>query len=140
MRQAIFLALALWAAFYFIVEVLDFRLAAAIGFSATMLIAAVNSLTFLWLWYARTTPLALGMALSWAGQAAISAWWFATGMPGKGVWLDQDPLIFLFLSIYIVGGGIHIAVIQNSAGSTRTAAIWPLMAIVAIITGFYIGS
>ena len=137
MRQAIFFTLALWAVFFVIVEVLDFRLAAAIGFSATMLIAVVNALTFLWLWYVRATSLALGMALSWAGQAALSAWWYTTGMPG--VWLNHDPVIFLFLSLYIVGGGIHIAVIQNSLGSTRTAGIWPLIAAVAVAAGFYIG-
>ena len=139
MRQALLLALVLWAAFYFTVDVLDFRLALAIGFSATALIAAVNCVTFLWLWYVRATPLALGMALSWAGQTAISVWWFATGMPGKGSWFDQDPLIFLCLSIYMVGGLLHIAVIQNSAGSRRTAAIWPVMAVAAVAAGVVIG-
>ena len=69
------------------------------------------------------------MALSWPGQAAISTIWCVTGMPGKGAWLDQAWLIFFFLSLYIVGGGIHIAVIQNSAGSTRTAIVWPLIAV-----------
>ena len=139
MKQALLLALVFWAAFYFTVEVLNFRLAMAIGFSAMALIAAVNCVTFLWLWYVRATPLALGMALSWAGQTAMSIWWFATGMPGQGSWLHQDPLIFLFLSIYMVGGLLHIAVIQNSAGSTRTAAIWPAMAVVAVIAGVVIG-
>lgn len=139
MKQALLLALVLWAAFCLIVEVVDFRLAAAIGFSATTLIAAVNCVTFLWLWYVRATPLALGMALSWAGQSAISVWWFATGMPGEAMSMDHGPLIFLFLSVYMVGGLLHIAVIQNSTGSTRTAVIWPVIATIAIGAGIVIG-
>ena len=62
-----------------------------------------------------------------------------TGMPGKGAWLDQAGVVFFFLSMYIVGGGIHIAVIQNSAGSTRTAAVWPLIGFAAVALGVYIG-
>ena len=139
MRQAVLFALILWAAFQLVDQVLGFRLAAAIGFSATALIAAVNCVTFLWLWYARATPLALGMAMSWAGQTAISLWWFVTGMPGKALWLDQHPIVFLFLSIYMVGGLLHIAVIQNSAGSMRTAVIWPVIAVGAVAAGVYVG-
>lgn len=139
MRQALVLAFVLWGAFYFTVEVLNFRLAVAIGFSATVLIGAVNCVTFLWLWYVRATPLALGMALSWAGQTTISIWWFVVGMPGGVSSLGHDPLIFLFLSIYLVGGLLHIAVIQNSSGSNRTAAIWPAMAVVAVVAGVLIG-
>ena len=139
MKQALLLALALWAALCVVAQILDFRLAAAIGFSATALIAAVNCVTFLWLWYVRATPLALGMALSWAGQTAISVWWFATEMPVRNTWLSQDPLIFLFLSVYMVGGLLHIAVIQNSSGSARTVAIWPMIAVVAVAAGIFIG-
>ena len=139
MRQALLIALMLWAAFYVTVEVLDFRLAAAIGFAAVSLITAANCLTFLWLWYVRATPLALGMALSWAGQTALSLYWGATRMPASALWLDQDPLIFLFLSIYIVGGGLHISVIQHSAGSRQARLIWPVIAGIAIAAGVAIG-
>lgn len=140
MKQAILLTLALWAGFWLAAMTIDMRLAAAIGFAATLLIAAVNSVTFLWLWHVRATPLALGMAVSWAGQAALSALWCFTGMPDAGRWLDWAGPIFLFLSMYIVGGGLHIAVIQNSTGSMRTAAIWPVIALAAVALGVHLAS
>jgi hypothetical protein len=139
MKQALVIALLLWAAFYFTVEILDFRLASAIGFAATSMIAAANCLTFLWLWYVRATPLALGMALAWGGQAALSSWWFVTGMPGKAAWLNQHPLIFLFLSVYMVGGALHISIVQHSLGTVRTKLIWPVIAGLAIAAGVAVG-
>ena len=140
MRQALLLALALWVIFYVTAGILDIWVAATIGFAAMAAIAVVNCVTFLWLWYVRATPLALGMALSWAGQAAVSIWWLTEGMPGAPTWLDKGPLIFLCISIYMVGGLLHIVVIQNSAGSPRMAAIWPVLAVVAVGTGVLIGA
>jgi hypothetical protein len=140
MRQALLLALALWAVFYVTAGVLDLWLAATIGFSAMAAMTLVNCVTFLWLWYVRATPLALGMALGWGGQAGITIWWMVEGMPGAQTWLDKGPLIFLFISIYMVGGLLHIAVIQNSTGSARMAAVWPILAIVAVAAGVLIGA
>lgn len=140
MRQALLFAVALWAVLYVTAGLLDLWMAATIGFAAMTAIAAANCVTFLWLWYVRATPLALGMALSWAGQAAVSIWWLAEGMPGARGWLDKGPFIFLFISIYMVGGLLHIVVIQNSAGSSRIGAIWPVLAAVAVGAGAYIGA
>jgi hypothetical protein len=140
MRQALVIALLLWAAFYVTAELLSFRVSAAIGFAATTLIAAANCATFLWLWYVRATPLALGMALSWAGQAALSVWWFSTGMPGKALWIEQDPSVFLVVSIYIVGGALHIAVIQNSSGMRRAGLVWPAMIVASVAAGVAIAA
>lgn len=138
MKQALVIALLLWAAFHLTSELASFRVAAAIGFAATALIAVANCFTFLWLWYVRATPLALGMAFSWAGQAALSLWWFTTGMPGKVLWLGQDPTLFLFVSVYIVGGALHISVIQNSSGARRAGVIWPAMLVASIAAGLVI--
>ena len=42
-----------------------------IAYRAMTLMAAMISLTFLWLWARRATPLALGMSLSWAGASSV---------------------------------------------------------------------
>jgi hypothetical protein len=140
MRQALIIAILLSAAFLLTAELLSFRVSAAIGFAATTLIAAANCLTFLWLWYVRATPLALGMALSWAGQAALSVWWFTTGMPGKALWIEQDPTMFLVVSVYIVGGALHISVVQNSTGVRRAGLVWPAMIVASVAAGVVIAA
>ena len=100
----------------------------------TTVIAATNALTFLWLWWARTTPLALGMAFSWLGQACLSIWWYVGGVAGAEGWiLEADTaLLFFFLSLYIVGGGLHIAVMQRSMELARRIMIWPVIAAFAV--------
>lgn len=135
MRQALLIALVLWASFMLASALVDYRTAVGIGFAATTLISATNCGTFLWLWYVRATPLALGMSLSWAGQAALSVWWLLTGMPGKTSWLERDPSVFLILSVFMVGGGLHIVVIQNSTGMARSVVLWPAIVVAAIAAG-----
>lgn len=138
MKQALILVLLLWGAFCLTVEALSFDLAAAIGFSAITMIAFVNCVTFLWLWYVRATPLALGMALSWAGQAAITVWWFISVAPEDFSIFRRGALLLLLLSFYIVGGGLHILVIQHSSESVRSQAILPAIAVIAIIAGLIV--
>ena len=137
MKQALGFAAALTAVFLVIDLLAGFRTAAWVGFAAMLTIAAVNSATFLWLWYVRATPLALGMALSWAGQAAITAWWLLGGMPGRPDWVALPEVIFVFLALYIVGGGLHVSVIQRSSESRATALVWPAIALVSVAAGVY---
>ena len=47
-----------------------------LAYGALTLMAAMISLTFLWLWARRATPLALGMSFSWAGAASVLGWWW----------------------------------------------------------------
>lgn len=56
--------------------------------------------SFLWLWYVRATPLALGMVLSWTG-ASVLLWGFA----GRGEWA------LMALSVYLTGAAMHLRVI-----------------------------
>lgn len=130
MRQALLLTAALTAAFLLVESALGPHLAAQLGFGAITVIAAVNAGTFLWLFWARTTPLALGMAFSWFGQAALSIWLFANGIPANVTWTSalDSAAVLLFLSCYIVGGALHIAVMQRSMELARSIMIWPILA------------
>ena len=56
--------------------VLGYEVTYQIAYGSFTLVAAIISLTFLWLWYARATPLASGMALGWAGASSVMGWWW----------------------------------------------------------------
>jgi hypothetical protein len=103
---------------------------AAIGFSAMVVIAAVNALTFLWLWYVRATPLALGMALSWSGQAGLSFWWELRSAPSFMALHGNEVALFVLISLYVVGGGLHIAVVQRSMEIGRQVLLWPAITVI----------
>ena len=47
-----------------------------IGYGAITLMGLMISLTFLWLYVVRATPLALGMAYSWSGASLVLGWWW----------------------------------------------------------------
>ena len=135
MRQAFVFSALLLIVFLIIDQTLGFPLAMSIGFAATLAIAACNSITFLWLWYVRATPLALGMALNWIGQAAITLWWFTGGLHQRLDWLPQSEAIFSCLAIYLVGGAFHVTVIQRSIETRATRLVWPLIIGFAVIVG-----
>ena len=129
MKQALLLTAGLSAAFLVVKEVANLEFAVALGFGATIAVVATNAVTFLWLWHVRATPLALGMALSWIGQAALSIWWYTSGAVDVGAWITDvhSAMLFLMLSVYIVGGSLHIAVMRRSMELGRTATILPVV-------------
>ena len=134
MKQALLLTAALCAAFLVVEFAAGLDFAVALGFGATIVVVATNALTFLWLWWVRATPLALGMALSWLSQAALSVWWYTSGSVDVAAWVRNiDGLaLFAMLSIYIVGGSLHIAVMRRSMDLSRTAMILPVLGAVAV--------
>ena len=101
-----------------------------IAYGALTLMAAMISLTFLWLWGRRATPLALGMSLSWAGTASVLGWWWIFNLIGKPNTMVESGALFLFLSFYFAGAILHFAVIQRSFGAA--GHFFPIPAILAI--------
>ncbi len=133
MKQALTIVAVLLAAFLLVEKLAGFDFAALLGLSAMAVIAAINALTFLWLWYVRATPLALGMALSWAGQAGISVWWELSDVPGVLAIQGGGAALFGMVSLYVVGGALHIAVVQRSMEVGFGIVIWPVIGSVAIV-------
>jgi hypothetical protein len=132
MKQALAIVVLLTLVFLLLDVFVGFGPAAEIGFSAMIVIAAVNALTFLWLWYVRATPLALGMALSWAGQAGLSLWWQTRSGPSFLAQHGSEAALFALISLYVVGGGLHIAVVLHSMEIARRALIWPALGAVGV--------
>lgn len=120
MRQALWLIWAAAAALAAALAGFGAAATAAAGFGGVAAMAALISGTFLWLWWVRATPLALGMALSWAGSALVSASLAAT--PGAA----GPPLAAL--PLLAAGATLHFAVMRTSMGLGRAAAWVPAAA------------
>ena len=112
MREAVLLILGGLVAF----GAAETRLGADQATLATMRAAAGLAVplggAFVWLWLERATPLALGLALAWAGSGALLADWPSEG-PGRGA--------HLFAALYLAGAVVHLRVV---AGVTP----WPVPA------------
>ncbi len=132
MIRALCLLIAVAALF----SALNYRLGYAatyeLGYGAFTLMAAMISLTFLWLWAARATPLALGMAFSWAGAASVMGWWWVYNLLNRPDMMTENEVLLVFLSLYFVGAILHFAVIQRSFGRQSAFFIAPVFLSVAI--------
>ena len=118
MRQALWLLGAVAVAVAAAVAAMGQAATAAMGYAAVAAMAAMIAGTFLWLWWVRATPLALGMALSWAGVAVV-AFHLAGGAP--------DALPHVALPLLAAGATLHFAVMRRSMGLHPAAAAVPAM-------------
>lgn len=103
-----------------------------VGYGALTLMAALISVTLLWLWLKRATPLALGMSFGWAGAAGVLGWWLTFDMFGRPDWMRGSPGLFIFISMYVVGAILHFDVIGRSLGVGRQLVVLPLGAAVLL--------
>lgn len=101
-----------------------------ISYGAFTLMAAMVSLTFLWLWFQRSTPLAVGMAFGWAGAASVMGWWWIFNLLERPVPMVENAMLFVCLSVYFVGAVMHFAVIGRSLGVAR--GLWAVPVALAI--------
>lgn len=132
MKQAMLLALAVAAGLYGVGLWAGYQTAFVVGYGALTLMAAMIALTFLWLWQARATPLALGMAFSWAGAACLlGAWWVYNSLRAPEAMYGNEA-VFGFLALYFVGAILHFAVVQRSMGLPAGAFAVPVAGALAV--------
>ncbi len=134
MKHAFLLFAAVWLAFTAVDAALGHQAAQALGFGAITLMSGLISLTFLWLWSERATPLALGMSFSWAGTASLMGWWWVFGVLGRPAWMAAHPALFLFLSLHVVGTVLHLAVMRRSMDLGRAAVVVPIAVAAVLLT------
>lgn len=118
-------------AFLVLNEAFGYRTSYQIGYGAFTLMAAMISLTFLWLWARRATPLAMGMSFGWAGAASVMGWWWSYNVLHQPEWMNGNPSLFVFLSVYFVGAVLHFQVIARSFGARGRAFLIPIGACLA---------
>ena len=114
MRQALWLLAAATAALALATVTLGPTDTAAAGYAAVAAMAALIAATFLWLWWVRATPLALGMSLSWSGVALVAATDSALPLPA--------------LPLLTTGAILHFAVMRRSMNLPRITLAAPVAA------------
>ena len=127
MKQAVFLVITVAAAFLAAYLGLGYEATYRIGYGALTLMAAMISATFLMLWVARATPLALGMAFSWAGTSCVLGWWWLFNLLGRPMPMTESGILFGFLSLYFVGAILHFMVMQRSFGLAPGSFVVPVL-------------
>lgn len=126
MKKPLLLLLGLVLTFGLAGLVLEYDTVFRVGYGTFTFLAVVISGTFFWLWAKRSTPLALGMAFGWAGAAGLMAWRLFKNLLSWPDWMHQNPLLFVFLSIYLVGAILHLEVIGRSFGLSRNMTFAPI--------------
>ena len=114
MKQGLWLFFGLLAALWGLQAAAGFRVAAQLAYGGLTALALAIAATFLWLWRERATPLALGMAFSWAGAASVTGWWSWARRLDSAEWMRGNPVLFLCLALYMTGAILHFAVIGRS--------------------------
>ena len=137
MKQAFMLLMALVALFQAGYELFGYAAVYEVAYGAITLMALMIAATFLWLFVVRATPLALGMAYSWAGAGAVMGWWWVVQLSGRPDWLSMSPVLFAFLPFYFVGAVLHFAVIYRSFGLHGLAFLVPVALAVGVSAGVY---
>lgn len=135
MRQVAILYLAILTVALAGAQGIGFASMMQIAYGAIALMSLTISATFLWLWQARATPLALGMSLSWAGSGLTIGWWWLMRVLGDPAWGMEAAALFLFLSLLVCGAVLHFAVIQGSFGLRGMAFLWPVIGAFAMSLG-----
>ena len=137
MKQAFMLLVVLIALFVLGERAWGYRAVVEVAYGAITLMAGMIAATFLWLFVVRATPLALGMAYSWAGAGCVMGWWWVYNLAGQPEWLAQSPVLVAFLPFYFVGAVLHFAVIHRSFGLHGLAFLVPVALAVGVSAGVY---
>lgn len=127
MRQALGMLLVIAAGFVWGDVMFGYQVVYEVGYGALMLMGVTISGTFLWLWYERATPLALGMSFSWAGAAGVMGWWWTYNILGKPQSMFESEALFVLLSVYFVGAILHFAVVARSIALPGYAQAIPVV-------------
>lgn len=126
MTKPVLLALGLIFAFEVADALFGYHATYQVGYGAFGVLALVIAATFLWLWVQRATPLALGMVFSWIGASGVMAWWWLFSILKAPVWMQDNPILFVFLSIYLMGAVLHLEVIGRSFALSRFWTFLPV--------------
>lgn len=124
MTRSFFLFTAFWAGLAGLEHLMGYDTAYDAGYGAISLVAVVISVTFGWLWRIRATPMALGMAFSWAGCSGLVGYWWVfnqlarTPLPGR-----EHQILWAFLALYLAGSVAHLRVIASACGGGRALLV-----------------
>lgn len=136
MKETALLFVLAWVALETLNAVFGFDAAYDMGYAMVASMALLISVTFLWLWRERATPLAAGMAFSWLGCAGVVGYWWVFSQLGRppSPGLEREVLL-LFVAFYLGGGVMHLRVISGAHFSGRQVFWTVLVGITAVAAG-----
>ena len=140
MKQALLSFCGLALAFFAGKSLLGYTAVYNIAYGALAAMAFVVAFTFLWLWWVRATPLALGMAFSWLGAGGVIGWWWIYSLANAPVWMHQNPALFLFLAAYLVGAFQHFTVMRQTMAVNAVAYWLGLLGLLLGVVGLAFGA
>ena len=126
MKQALALVVLIFAALVLGAGLVSYQAVLLVVYGALSLMALMIAGTFLWLYVQRTTPLALGMAYSWAGAGLFAGWWWVFNLTGRADWVVNQEGALAVLALALVGALLHFAVIQRSFGFHGASFLAPV--------------
>lgn len=141
MKRAIGFFVCMVLVFELGVRMMGYSSAYKVGYGAISIMGVIIALTFLWLWWVRATPLALGMAFSWAGSGTVMGWWWSYSILDRPEAMHNNKALFVFLSLYIVGALMHFHVIQQALSLPRNIFWLPVggATLVSVLVWGWIG-
>lgn len=132
MRPSVLVFAVVWAGLAGLGARFGFDAAYDVGYAAIALLAAIISATFAWLWRIRATPMALGMALSWAGCAGLVGFWWTFNQagrpPAQGI---EHQILWACVSLHLAGSAAHLRVLANAHGGGRVLFAATLAGVIA---------
>ncbi|MEL6644605.1 MAG: hypothetical protein AAFQ79_11775 [Pseudomonadota bacterium] len=139
MKRAVALFASITAAFLVIDAAFGFQMAYSVAYGAISMMAAMIAATFLWLWMRQETPLALGMAFSWAGAASVLGWWWLYDVLERPQIMRTSAVLFVFLALYFTGAVLHFIVMKRSMGLPYVVFVWPVCLAVSLAVVLTLG-
>ena len=135
MSRSVLLILGVYVTLSSIDRTLGFNAAHDIAYAVISLLAIVIAVVFAWLWRVRATPMAMGMALSWAGCHGFVGYWWVYDQLGRepATYLEHDVL-FVFIALYFSGAVLHLSVISKAYFKTRVVFWGTLTGVASIAT------
>lgn len=134
MKRACALLAVITTVFLGINTVMGFQMAYSIAYGMISVMAMMISFTFFWLWRRRETPLALGMAFSWAGASSVLGWWWLYDVLERPAMMRSNAILFVFLALYFTGAVLHFVVMQRSMGVPVGRFAWPVLMVMCLAT------
>ena len=132
MIRPVLVLVGLSAAFLMVNSMVGYHQVYGVLYGAFALMAIMVSLTFLWLWVRRATPLASGMFFGWAGAAGVMGWWWSYNQFENPSWMIENPFLFVLLALYFVGAILHFQVIWQSFGIKSRTYLAPVVGSVVV--------
>lgn len=103
------------------------------GYTATVTGALVLAAVFARVWWRTHTALALGMAFSWAGTAALQGYWLAVNIFDVE-YLRTSWLIVVPVGLYLTGIATHLRALEGEAPAKGlTVAVMALQALAIMV-------